>query len=345
MILYDEKQASESDWAAMRASLKRAIELAPRFVEAAEMLASANLARNTDIPETVEILTRAAESVPGRDSLLLQLAYALSRTPEREAARPLTRNLLLKPGLDASIRKSAQSLMDFLDRAASFDATNRANAEQKARQEALGAVVAGDAPPPELRRATRRAADPSPAAPGNAAGTERLRGTLTELDCTAGVALLLTIDDKAIRLHTNSPNSLRFTSLNPAVKGGVRCGPIPGGGLLALVTYRPSDSADSLGEPLAVEFRIPGTTVMRGLVTAVECGNGVVVSLAVEGKTVRFRAATPESVAFLNGPNPDGTTTCGPVEGSGIPAAVVYRPLPTAEFLGEPLVVQFGLGN
>lgn len=51
---YSEIPEHGSDKETIRLELKKAIELAPQFVEATEMLASENLARNLEIGETIE---------------------------------------------------------------------------------------------------------------------------------------------------------------------------------------------------------------------------------------------------------------------------------------------------
>ena len=44
-----------------------------------------------------------------------------------------------------------------------------------------------------------------------------------------------------------------------------------------------------------------------------------------DGKTLEFYADSPSKAAFLNGPNPDGTVTCGPIAAPGLSVIVVYR--------------------
>ena len=72
-----------------------------------------------------------------------------------------------------------------------------------------------------------------------------------------------------------------------------------------------------------------------------DCSGGVSLAIVSEGKTLRFYAEKTNTVAFLNGPNSDGTVTCGPMPGEGIPVTVLYRPSNTAGVTGEPLIVQF----
>src|SRR5688572_7943696 len=99
-VLRSQKQdLSDSDRETVRKELQRTVELAPQFVEATEMLAAENLALNIDLPRTIQLLGDALNVAPGRDFLLLQLALAYTRTPQRETARPLLQSLLVRPGL------------------------------------------------------------------------------------------------------------------------------------------------------------------------------------------------------------------------------------------------------
>jgi tetratricopeptide (TPR) repeat protein len=362
-LLHGQSQTlSESDRATLRQELQRTIELAPQFVEATEMLASENLARNTDIPQTVDLLVKAIEVAP-RDYLVLQLAYALSRTQQRETARPLARSLLAKPGLEPQIRQSAQSLLEFLDRSAT---ANRAVADAPVRRARPDvAVDTADITTPELRRPERveriEPDSPSPVQADRdqlAPGTTRIRGVLTALDCRDGVTLSLVVDGKTVKLHSDTPTQIKFTSFNSTVTGTIACGSVPGNGVPASIVYQPKQSAGSIGEPLAVDFvdpaaekldaqkaelpSMPGTSVVTGLLTMLECSNGLTVAVNSDGKTLYFHADTTTKVSFMNGPGADGSVNCGaPIPAPGFPVTVLYRPLKSGDALGEPVVVQF----
>jgi tetratricopeptide (TPR) repeat protein len=373
-LIRNQKEApSDSDREILRRELKRTIELAPQFVEATEMLASENLSRNIEIVETIELLAKALAIAPGRDYVALQLASALSRTQQRESARPLLQNLLVRPGLEPPLRQNAQSLLTFLDRAAAADNAsrefaerNRALADQLAgnanRETGLASPVATNTATPEIRRNTPVPAESNGPVPVQrnvealAPGTARIRGMLTLLDCSKGVTFSVVVDGKTVKLHSPTPNEIKFTSFNSAVTGTVACGPLPGRGVPAVIVYRAQESEGSIGNPLTVDFvesldsstqnrsglpAIPGTQVVRGFLTAVECSNGVTLTLTSEGKTLQLRSNNATAVAFLNGPNTDGTVDCTRLPGSGLPVAIVYRPSNSAGMLGEPVIVQF----
>jgi Tfp pilus assembly protein PilF len=361
LLRSQEGTLSDSDRDIVRRELQRTVELAPQFVEATEMLASENLSRNMDIAQTVELLAKAVVAAPGRDYLVLQLAMALSRTQQRNTARPIVQNLLGRPGLQAPLRQNAQSLLDYLNRVDAAESANRAIAEAMTRRTPPGNRTEVDPEPPDVR-ALETPPEPREPPPERIRrdtlppGTQRIRGILTLLDCRDGVTLSLVVDGKTAKLHSATPSQIKFTSFNASVNGTIACGPAPGTGVPAEIIYRPGDSRDSIGDPVAVDFlesldpaatrrvplpRIAGTTTVTGVLTMLDCSRGVTVTLVSEGKTLRFHTASTTSVAFLNGPNPDGTVTCGPMPGNGIPVVVLYRPVESTDFLGEPVVVQF----
>jgi tetratricopeptide (TPR) repeat protein len=268
-LIHSQKTPSENDWQVMRSELQKSIDLAPQFIEATQMLADVNLSRNADIPQTVELLAKALLVAPGQDYLAVQLAFALSRTQQRESARPLARSLLVKPTLDPRLRQDAQALLEFLDRTAAVESANRAIAEQRARsvrtvqadaplsvsseQPTSDAAVA---PVPRRTEANPGARDPVivESATRLPPGTARVRGVLTLLDCRNGVTISLTVDGKVVKLRTSTPSEIKFTSFNPAITGTIACGPAPGNGVPAVIVYRPVSSDDSIGEPISIDF-------------------------------------------------------------------------------------------
>jgi len=181
-----------------------------------------------------------------------------------------------------------------------------------------------------------------------------MRGLLTLLDCRNGLTLSLLVEGKTVKFHTATPNGIKFTSFNAAGSRQIACGPTPGNGVPAAIVYRPKETADGIGEPLSVEFldnadrsastplpAIPGTSLVKGLLTKLDCTGSVSISVVFEGKALEFFADSPGKVAFMNGPNPDGTVTCGPIAAPGLLVTVVYRPSTGGSIVGEPVIVQF----
>ena len=213
---------TEEDWSTARSELLKAIELAPQFVAATEMLANMNLSRSADMPQTVELLRRARVFAPGNDNLTVMLAFALLRTSERESARGLAEAVLMKASLSPTMRRNAETVLASLNRSSTGDAQVR---------------TVPDATPLAL--------------PPDAV---KALGILTLMECRDGVTLSLVAEGKTLKFHSPTPDGIRFRSLDPALVSTLGCGPLPGNGVSATVTYRPKGSADSLGEPLLVEL-------------------------------------------------------------------------------------------
>jgi tetratricopeptide (TPR) repeat protein len=211
---------TEAEWNAARAELLKTIELAPQFVAATEMLANINLSRNTDIPQTVDLLRNARTFAPGNDNLAVMLAFALLRTPDRESARPLAESVLMNASLSPAMRKNAETVIASLNR----------------QPEVL------------IRTSQTQAPQAIPA------GAVRVRGTLTLMDCRQGVTLSLVAEGKTLKFRADSPSLIRFSTQNPALVSTLGCGPLPGNGVPATVTYRPQEAGEVLGEPLIVEL-------------------------------------------------------------------------------------------
>jgi hypothetical protein len=275
MLLRAQPNPSEEDWQTLQGELLRAIELQPQFVEATEMLAAANLQRNVDLGRTADLLTQALAIAPGRDYLALQLAYVVSRTDQRASAKPMIQRLLAKSTLEPRVRQDAENLLSFLDRTDAAEAANRAVLEEmRRRQEAAIARLerapafereeredpAGDARPdlvrtrPEPEPGNGIVTPPPPVEPALPPGTARIRGVLTQLDCTSGLTLVLQSGGKTVRLRSSAPNAVKFTTYNPAVATQIACGPTPGKGVPASIVYAVRPSGDSLGDPLTVDF-------------------------------------------------------------------------------------------
>ena len=213
---------TEEDWSRARSELLKAIELAPQFVAATEMLANMNLSRNAEMPQTVDLLRKARVFAPGNDNLTVMLAFALLRTSERESARGLAEAVLMKASLSPTMRRNAETVLASLNRSSTGEAQVRTVPDATPLALPLDAVKA--------------------------------RGILTLMECRNGVTLSLVADGKTLKFHSATPDGIRFKSLDPALVSTLGCGPLPGNGVSATVTYRPRGSADSLGEPLLVEL-------------------------------------------------------------------------------------------
>ena len=197
------RHLTDEDWSIARSELLKAIDLAPQFVAATEQLANLNLMRDTDIPQTVDLLRKARAFAPGNDNLVVMLAFALSRTPQPEEARSLAGSVLMKSSLTPAMRRNAETVL--------------ASLNQRAQ------------------------------------ATGKISGILTTIECSGdGATLLLSVDGRTERFHSRTPREIRFSS-GPSASPTIGCGPLPGGGVPAVIHFRSEGSSGSMGEPLSVE--------------------------------------------------------------------------------------------
>ena len=91
----------------------------------------------------------------------------------------------------------------------------------------------------------------------------------------------------------------------------------------------------------------PAGEKLRGVLTHVDCRNGLTLTVKTRGKTVRLRASSPFNVEFIARDRddravPSGPVVCGPTLEDGVDVAITYRPASTGsgDYLGEPLTVE-----
>jgi len=221
----DNRTLTEAEWTTARGQLLQAIEVAPQFTAATELLANLNLVRDTEVPQTINLLRRARTFAPGNDNLAVMLAFALSRTPERQEARVLAESMLLKTSLTPTMRRNAEAVLASLNRPTIEDPTLR------------------------FPEGTSR-----PAAP---AGTLTIRGTVTRLECGERTLVVLMVDGRPWKFHFRTPKNMHFKTADPKLSSEIGCEPVPHGGVPATIIYRPEDSADSIGEVVTMELGHP----------------------------------------------------------------------------------------
>lgn len=102
-----EKEAAD----AMRASLKRAIELAPGFPESYRLLAFVHLATNTQLEEATALLERGLKLSPGRHEFAYVLAQVQLRRRDFKAART-TLEEIIAGSTNQHLREQARDMLE-----------------------------------------------------------------------------------------------------------------------------------------------------------------------------------------------------------------------------------------
>ena len=267
--LLDKLAAGESDESRrarlelMRTHIKQAIEIAPHFVEAYEILAFVALSLRTDLSEAEAAVRRAIDFAPGREDLRLVFANLMAANGKELAARTVA-SAVRSSTTDDGIRRQADALLE--DLRAMIEAA-QARRDEEARRTAAG--------PPESLKPQEASTDspdqstagPSPPAPGarprqdaarlrptpQAAGPQ-VEGFLTLIDCDKGMTLHVRTARGIVLLHSDMPSRVNFVSYVSTLKSSIVCGAVMPE-LHVIVVYQRTTDPAYLGDPLVVEFR------------------------------------------------------------------------------------------
>ncbi len=228
----------------MRAELRRAIDLSPRFIESYRLLAYINLLMNDRVDEAGSLLRQALALAPQRRELMLLLAQVHLRQEDFQGARGLLSELL-ETTTNTYLRTQSQALLETV---ASREELSRrlklAAAQALLAEQPTGEVQPCDAPQPGPQKKPLRF------------NGEQICGMLVRVECDEGsVALVVEVGSRTLRLRSDALSRIRFVTYTQDVRGHMTCG-LRQPATPVLVTYRSSaDSrAQADGEVLAVEF-------------------------------------------------------------------------------------------
>jgi tetratricopeptide (TPR) repeat protein len=233
----------------VRGLLRRAIEVAPRFVEAYRLLALVEIERGGRPAEAAALVERAMSFAPRREDLPLVLAHARLSAKEFNEARRLAERAA-HGSADPLLRQQARTILERVETWERKAAELRASEEEAARRaaEAVGPTQPCDMPEPGPYHKRLRFKG------------EQACGRLVEIECgESSLVFVVEADGRTLRLRADSFSRVRFVSYTAEVRGHLTCGPRTPVNTV-LITYRPrrpdsSDAGD--GEALAVEFIPP----------------------------------------------------------------------------------------
>jgi len=246
------------DLDAKRGALAKAIDLAPRFIPAYELLAYLNLTADIDYNGTQDLIQKARVVAPGNQNLRFLLAQVLVKKKEFDAADAMLKTLLKNSSLELPIREGAQTLINYIARSRETASQPMSLVEEERR-----------VTPPVVRDAVKEPAPDTPTpAPATSKSGElvlvnppkarpdgtKITGLLTLMDCSSGLTITLKSANQTLKFHSDTPDRIEFFSNTPTVSTSIKCGPAPGAGIPVIVTYRPTPGGPSAGEPLYIEF-------------------------------------------------------------------------------------------
>ncbi len=233
----------------IRTYAKRAIELAPRFVEGYALLARIHLAAGENLDEAETFLKKALAVAPGREDIHLLLAQTYIRANRIPDARGVLSSLE-RIASDPEVRKRATALLDQTEQAFTFNEITPAaqrEAEKDIRTETAPSPPVPPVPAPARKDAVLEAVTPV----GPTVEGEKITGLLVLLDCADGLTLRVRADQNTVEFHSPQPDKIQFLSYTADVTDSIKCGP-RNPGTPVTITFRSVQGGR--GDPLVVEF-------------------------------------------------------------------------------------------
>ena len=209
----------------IRAELKFAIQLRPDFPESYSLLAFVNLVTDSELDETSEMLKSALAASPSRNDLVFMLAQLYLRKEDFKTARQLIARL--NGDSDPEMRRRAQGLLAQLiaveeqlarirkEQSSALAPRNQSDFRDSHDTNGQPVIVRDVDPASILRESLRKPAF----------GETQAQGTLVRLDCDAkGITFIVKINDRFLRLHTDSFSRLDILSFSQDAGKQLTCG-------------------------------------------------------------------------------------------------------------------------
>lgn len=238
----------------MRAALKRAIELEPKFTDSYRLLAYINLIANEQLDESVDFLKRGLSYEPDNQDLIMMLAQVyLAKDDFRNAKTTL--EAIARTGTNESYKAEAKAALRSLRETELSVARGKA-AMKDAQQEKEEIAKQGFNNPTATRKTS------SPVQVGLRVPSEdekQIRGQLLEIQCQKNnsVILLVKSGEEVYRFFKTNLQSVNFVTFTArfTVGGEMNCGAITKENEI-IATYRPATdpAIKQNGEIILIEF-------------------------------------------------------------------------------------------
>jgi len=239
---------SEEKYQAVQAEARKAIELAPGFVESYRLLAHAASVTGEELPETVALLKKAQTYAPGREDLRLDQARLYLRMEDHATARRILEPIAQRSA-EPHLKHEAEMM---LARLQEFDEQRKLVETARARGVVIPAseeeppATAPTSEVPRVRRRAQASPSPEPTPPPELelrpAKGDKVAGILTRIECLdEGVLFVVKSGNKMLRLHAADPEQILLYKEGGASLGTIsmNCGPMsPPAPIVA--TYRAS---------------------------------------------------------------------------------------------------------
>jgi tetratricopeptide (TPR) repeat protein len=204
--------------AKIREELRKAISLRPDYPEPYNLLAFVSLVTNSQVNESIELLKRQLQVLPGRADFKFMLAQLYARNDDYKSARTLLEQLT-SGGKNEELVRRAESLLKQVARMEELTETIKRGANQPfvvTTGSGESTVTGPEDPSSSLREVLRK--------PGS--GETRLQGTLVRIDCAPkGLVFIIRTEKGMLRLSASGFEGIEITTYSPDVQGDITCGP------------------------------------------------------------------------------------------------------------------------
>jgi tetratricopeptide (TPR) repeat protein len=211
--------------AKIREQLNKAIALRPDYPESYNLLAFVNLVTGNDLDQTIELLKKQIQLLPGRGDSKYMLAQLYLRKDDYASGRQLL-DQLARSNSEPELAQRAQQLL--LEVSRIEEQRERFKAQKTARptgspQTFTGTIEvttpAEPADPQDPSSYLREVLRPP------AKGETQLQATLVRVDCEAkGPVFVVQTQQGLLRLRAESFEQIEITTYSPDVKGDLGCG-------------------------------------------------------------------------------------------------------------------------
>ncbi|HYP00706.1 MAG TPA: tetratricopeptide repeat protein, partial [Pyrinomonadaceae bacterium] len=243
---------------AMRAELKKAIELNPRFPEPYYLYGVVSLVTNSELSEAARLLMVGQTLAPARHDFGLMLAQIYLRKQNFTAARKALERIAQSQNAEEHTRTSAQALINQIN-------TVEAQIAEVKRQG--GTVVFDNSPAPSPSGEGVVLEMGKPTIKKRTEG-EQVRGMLTKIECTGGESAIFHVKagERLYKLRAEAMGRLDLVAYVQDAGNEITCGARKPESLV-IVTFRPNTAAATRakfdGDLLAVDFISPDMEVEK----------------------------------------------------------------------------------
>jgi tetratricopeptide (TPR) repeat protein len=236
--------------AAMRAELKKAIELNPRFPEPYYLLGVVSLVTNTELTEAQRYLMAGQTLAPARHDFSLLLAQIYLRKQNFAAARKVLERVAQSANAEERERANAQGMINQI---------NTIEAQVAEVKKQGGTVAFDNSPAPAAPTGGGEVLETGKPLIKKRTNGEQVRGMLTRIECTGGESAIFHVKagERFYKLRAEAMGKLDLVAYTQDAGNEITCG-LRKPESLVIATFRPVAAATARakfdGDLVALDF-------------------------------------------------------------------------------------------